>query len=83
MKTKGSEELARLLARHGAMSDLAKKLGVNPSMVSRWAAGDRVPRTSTLARIEHETGIPAGDWVTLLGDEPDTKSETPAAKGAA
>lgn len=80
MRTKASDELAKKLTEHGAMSRLAERLGVNPSMVSRWASGERSPRMTTLALIERETGISPGHWVIPADDEPDTADDSPAAK---
>lgn len=43
---------------------LAKKLGIDSSLISRWATGSRVPRINWRERIEEVTlgGVPASAW---------------------
>lgn len=49
-------KLAEYLKPRGATSELARKLGVEHSTVSRWAAGKMEPSLSMCAQIERATG---------------------------
>ena len=42
---------ARRLSAHLTQSELANHLGVDPSTLSRWESGQRIPRTDALVRI--------------------------------
>lgn len=44
-----------IAASRGTASDLARKLGVSPSTVSRWAHGKMAPPLAMAARIERAT----------------------------
>ena len=41
----------RRLSAHLTQSELASHVGVDPSTLSRWESGQRIPRTGALVRI--------------------------------
>ena len=47
--------LSQYLARHSTGADLARRLGVNPSTITRWANGQLVPSLAWCARIAEAT----------------------------
>jgi transcriptional regulator with XRE-family HTH domain len=70
---RGAERLRELLGERGAPANLAKKLDVDPAMVSRWMSGDRAPDTTYRAKLEDELGIGWRSWDEKLDDAPATE----------
>lgn len=75
-RNEGARLLSEKLA-HGDTQELAKRIGVDPSVVSRWASGQRKPRPDHRAKLEDdpEIQIPWRLW--------DEIPEEPESKGAA
>ena len=48
--------LKRYLARHSTGAELARRLGVAPSTITRWANGELEPSLRWCARIAEATG---------------------------
>ena len=55
---------------HLAQVELADRLYVSESIVSRWMSGETEPRLSALIRIAEVTGKPI-DWLCGMGGESD------------
>jgi transcriptional regulator with XRE-family HTH domain len=70
---RGAERLRELLGERGAPAKLAKKLGADPAMVSRWVNGDRTPDTIYRAKLEDEFGIGWRSWDELVEEVPATE----------
>ncbi len=62
---RGAEALKEALSERGSAVELARKLDVDPSVVSRWVSGQVKPVSKFRAEIEDEFGI---GW--RLWDEP-------------
>lgn len=62
MVSKGSKRFAELCKPHGRMGQVAKELGAQQSLVSRWAAGVRTPSAPWRIKLEQQYGIPLADW---------------------
>ena len=63
-KTKGSEELRRLLTPPAmSQAEVARKLGVTPQSVSGWVQGRCKPDPARMAQLEELLGIPMRAWV--------------------
>lgn len=55
---------AGLKTRCWSRSDLARRLGIDPSAVSRWVSGKSSPDAHHRLAIERLFGIPQNDWLT-------------------
>jgi hypothetical protein len=73
MISRGSVQLARLCEPHGQVTAIATTVGAAQSLVSRWAAGTRVPSSRWRAKMQDELGI---DW--RAWDEPADDAERAA-----
>jgi DNA-binding transcriptional regulator YdaS (Cro superfamily) len=64
--TPGRAKLAIWAAENeiSGSSAVGKKLGVHPSLASRWLSGDSRPEPPNRALIRTLTGIPDEDWET-------------------
>lgn len=63
--TAGRTKLRAWLDKEKAnYSELARRLGTNPSTVSRWLSGDARPDPQYRPLLEHLAGIPDSDWLT-------------------
>lgn len=70
-KTQFGQWLAsRMQAREWNNSDLARRLGTAPSVVSRWVRGDRVPDPASCDRIADVLGVDVDLVLTLAGHRP-------------
>jgi transcriptional regulator with XRE-family HTH domain len=67
----GALELAKLLEAHGAARELAKRLGIDETAVSRWRSGKLKPGTEMRALLEDICGI---HW-RLWDQEPSDNTE--------
>ena len=56
------ERLGAALSERGAAAQLAKELGVDPSLVTRWVQRTRRPNTAQRVHSEQKHGIPILDW---------------------
>lgn len=62
--SEGQRRLRLLCSRrHGALTELALRLGRAPGTLSRWAQGKRRPDVDGIALLQRECGIPAESWV--------------------
>jgi len=73
MISKGSARLSSLCAPHGQVTAIAAKLDAGQSLVSRWAAGTRVPSSRWRAKMQDELGIDWRAWDEPADDVPDTE----------
>lgn len=59
------EKLVRFLEKHTkakmTQADIARELGVSPSLVSYWMAGTRKPGRDKIKQLSKLTGIPVED----------------------
>lgn len=62
--------------------DLARRLGVTDSAVSRWATGERCPSVTFAFAIERETGgaVPAASWQMVTARRRDRKPPAKVAR---
>lgn len=56
---------ARILRLGWSQNELARRLGTDSAMVSRWLTGQRCPSLDMGLKIEQITGIRCSDWVEL------------------
>lgn len=54
--------LRRRLAKRGAAADLARRLGADPGLVSRWVAAKRKPAAEYRDLIQDTLGIDSRLW---------------------
>lgn len=72
----GARRIRELFPRRGGAAEVAKRLGADPSAVSRWFSGERKPDTRMRADLEREFEIGWQLW--------DDESQPPEAnQGAA
>lgn len=62
MISKASRTFAELCKPHGRMQEVARELGAQQSLVSRWASGDRTPSAPWRVKIKARYGIDFPDW---------------------
>lgn len=62
--------------------ELARRLQLDPSLVSRWESGARTPSTLQLVNLSHLTGMRL-DWMLGQTDKPQTLEEWRAVAAAA
>lgn len=55
---------AGLKARAWSRTELAKRLGIDPSAVSRWVNGKAAPDPHHRLAMERLFGIPQNDWLS-------------------
>jgi transcriptional regulator with XRE-family HTH domain len=64
MKNRGSQSLKDYRIDNGlTQNDIAKKVGVKGSTVSRWESGDATPGMPKAHQLFLKTGIPARHWM--------------------
>lgn len=56
----------------GAVSELARNMGVHRDTLEKWMAGIAVPRLKGFAKLQELTGITAAAWMDWLGEKPTT-----------
>jgi len=54
---------AELARRDWSQNELARKLGTDSAVVSRWMTGQRTPELKLAVAIERLLGIPAAAWI--------------------
>lgn len=64
----------QLKARDWNMSDLARRMDVSPSLISRWARDDRLPSPESCDRIADALGIDVDRVLVLAGHRPDIEA---------
>lgn len=67
--TRGGDLLSRCADSH---SEIAAKVGVDKSLVTRWVSGARKPSDDAMGKLEGFYGIPRGAWT----EAPTPKAET-------
>jgi transcriptional regulator with XRE-family HTH domain len=74
MISKGAAALARLCeqAEKGQV-EIATRLGEHQSLVSRWAAGERVPSAQRRTKLEDALGIEWRSWDEPVEEAPATE----------
>lgn len=60
----------RLRGREWTNSDLARRMGTSPSVVSRWVRGERVPDPESCDKIADVLGVDVDLVLTLAGHRP-------------
>ena len=70
-KTMGERLLALLREQHLNQKQFAEKVGVTEAALSHYIKGDRIPRSTILARIANELGT-TSDYL-LLGTQTQSK----------
>lgn len=70
-KTMGERLLALLREQHLNQKQFAKKVGVTEAALSHYIKGDRIPRSTILARIANELGT-TSDYL-MLGTQTQSK----------
>lgn len=60
--SKGRRLLIKALAERGAQTDIARRIGVDQSVVSRWQSGRQSPSAKSRFDLERELGIPPRSW---------------------
>ena len=74
----GQERLRRWRDQEGLTQiDAAMRLGVNPSMWSRWESGAWRPSTRHAASLEQMTGIPVAAWHAEPGPSDEAPPDLP------
>ena len=49
-------------------ADIAKKIGVDISAVTKWETGQAYPRPDKLLKLEELLGVPAGDIIRAINE---------------
>lgn len=62
LRSEGQRLLREALKDRGASAELARRLGVAPSVVSRWLEGRQSPATKSRMEIAALHGIAVLDW---------------------
>jgi transcriptional regulator with XRE-family HTH domain len=62
--TVGREKLRTWLEGKMNFSELARRLGTNPSTVSRWLSGEARPEPQYRQILAHLASIPESAWLT-------------------
>lgn len=62
---------AQLLRREWNQSDLARRVGVRPAVVSRWIRNERVPSPASADRIADALTLETDEVLTRAGHRPD------------
>lgn len=65
---RGAERLAELFPNHGDQKKIAKDVGTDQSVVSRWIRGERKPKVPQRAKLEDLYGIGWRLWDDDVAD---------------
>lgn len=74
--SKASKELALIVAPHGALTRVAKRLGKSVPTVSRWARAQRKPGSDDRDLIARRLKIPRRNWSVSVGIVADSNGDT-------